>query len=83
MKWFFPLARSAGMNLAQVGRFVRSPLVPRWKKIFGVMAVVYAVFPLDIIPDAIPLVGWLDDIGVLSLAFTLIFREIRKHEVFS
>lgn len=31
-------------------------------------ALLYVVCPLDVIPDMIPVVGWLDDIGVLGIA---------------
>jgi hypothetical protein len=38
----------------------------------GVMALsaVYAISPIDLIPDVIPVVGWMDDIGVIMLAVT-------------
>lgn len=34
----------------------------------GLSAVAYAVSPIDAVPDVIPVVGWLDDLGVLGLA---------------
>ncbi len=37
-------------------------------KILAVLAVAYVVLPLDIFPEFFfPLVGWLDDFGVLTL----------------
>ena len=71
--------RWVGMNVAHVSRYVRSPSVARWKKLLGVLAVAYTVLPFDLIPDMIPLVGWLDDIGFLAVAFAFIARDVARH----
>lgn len=39
-------------------------------------SILYAVCPLDAIADIIPVIGWLDDIGVLSLVFTTIIADL-------
>lgn len=45
-----------------------------WKRaVIGVLALLYVLSPLDILPDWIPLVGWLDDIGVLAWAARQVF----------
>jgi hypothetical protein len=38
----------------------------------GVMALsaVYVISPIDLIPDFIPVIGWMDDAGVVMLAVT-------------
>lgn len=33
------------------------------------IAVCYAIFPLDFLPDLIPVLGWIDDVAVLAYAF--------------
>ena len=33
--------------------------------------------PVDLLPDFIPLLGWLDDLGVLSAAAVFMMREVR------
>ena len=34
----------------------------------GLLAFLYIISPIDFISDVIPIIGWLDDIGVLGLA---------------
>jgi uncharacterized membrane protein YkvA (DUF1232 family) len=67
------------INLAHVRSYFRSPAVSWWKKILGVLAIFYAVWPVDLIPDVVPLVGWLDDLGVLALTFGFVARDMAKH----
>ena len=39
----------------------RAPLVAR---AIAVLALVYVVWPFDVVPDVIPVLGWLDDLVV-------------------
>lgn len=39
---------------------------PAWVKSLCVAALGYLIFPLDVIPDVIPLLGYGDDAGVLA-----------------
>ncbi|MBL9084238.1 MAG: DUF1232 domain-containing protein [Planctomycetales bacterium] len=34
--------------------------------LLAVLTVLYVLSPLDFIPDVIPFLGWLDDVGVLG-----------------
>jgi uncharacterized membrane protein YkvA (DUF1232 family) len=66
------------MHVLHLARSLRSPRVARWKKLLAVLALAYAVFPVDLIPDAIPVLGWLDDVGVLTVAFGLLARDLPR-----
>jgi len=51
-------------------RLFHDPRVPLFPKALVVVAILYALSPLDLLPDwSIPFVGQLDDIAVLILAF--------------
>ncbi len=46
----------------------------KWKRvIIAVLAMLYVISPLDLIPDFIPVIGWLDDLGVLVWAARQVF----------
>lgn len=45
-------------------------------------ALAYVVLPIDIIPDFIPVVGFIDDIFVLSMAMKSISDEIERFKAY-
>lgn len=46
----------------------------KWKRVLiALLAFLYIISPLDIIPDVVPIVGWLDDLGVLAWAARQVF----------
>ena len=50
-----------------LARLVGDPLLPRTAKIALGAAMVYLASPVDLIPDFIPLVGYLDDLLLAAL----------------
>ncbi len=53
----------------------RSPNTPTSLKLFIIGALIYMVSPIDIVPDSIPFFGLLDDVAVITYAFTVIMRN--------
>ncbi|GLR10776.1 hypothetical protein COO59_08735 [Mixta theicola] len=52
----------------------RDPLAPLWLKLSTGLLAVYALSPIDLIPDVIPLAGWLDDAVIVSSGVMLLLR---------
>ena len=50
---------------------LQSPTLPTKDKAKIIAALAYLIFPLDLIPDAIPVVGILDDAALLFALFRL------------
>ena len=47
-----------------------------------ILALVYIVFPFDLIPDYIPVLGWIDDGVVLYLTLKRLVRETQRYNRF-
>lgn len=54
----------------------RHPNTPWWLRTFLVCVVAYALSPIDLIPDFIPVLGYLDDLLLLPLGIWLAIRLI-------
>lgn len=58
----------------------RDPRVPLGPKVFTAFVVAYALSPIDLIPDFIPVLGYLDDLLILpwciSIAISMIPPDI-------
>lgn len=62
-------------------RLLRDPRVPPATKLVPLASVIYLVWPLDLLTDAWPLLGQLDDLGVLLLGLRLFLRLAPAHLV--
>jgi uncharacterized membrane protein YkvA (DUF1232 family) len=54
----------------------RDPRVPLHARVFAACVVGYAFSPIDLIPDPIPVLGYLDDLVLIPLGVTLAIRMI-------
>ncbi len=70
-----PLKLDLGMidRLRLGWRLLRDPRVPAWPKLLApAITAIYVLSPLDVVPDFIPLMGQLDDVGMITLALAAI-----------
>jgi uncharacterized membrane protein YkvA (DUF1232 family) len=54
----------------------RDPRVPWYAKAFAVCVVAYALSPIDLIPDFIPVLGYLDDLILIPLGIIITVKMI-------
>ncbi len=45
----------------------RHPGTPWWAKGLVILILLYGISPVDVVPDVVPLLGWLDDATLLLL----------------
>ena len=65
-------------ELMMVWAMLRNPAAPALSKLVVLLAAVYIISPVDIVPDVIPILGWLDDGVVSILLFKLAFKLLPK-----
>ncbi len=54
----------------------KDPRVPWYARVLAGFVVAYALSPIDLIPDAIPILGYLDDLVLVPLGIILVLRMI-------
>jgi uncharacterized membrane protein YkvA (DUF1232 family) len=54
----------------------RDPRVPWYAKALAMAIAAYALSPIDLIPDFIPVLGYLDDLVIVPLGIVLVVRLI-------
>lgn len=85
---FFDKVKSSFAAVGEVGlektflcwHVLSDPDTPRWAKTTIAGALAYFVMPIDAVPDVLPMIGYSDDIGVLSTALLAVGASIKtKH----
>ncbi|MEM1505321.1 YkvA family protein [Domibacillus sp. 8LH] len=73
-KW----ARQLKRQLFMLYFACRDPRVPWYAKLFTACVVAYAFSPIDLIPDFIPVLGYIDDILLVPLGIFFALKMIPK-----
>ena len=56
----------------------RDPRTPWYAKFLGLLVAGYAFSPIDLIPDFIPVLGYLDDLILIPLGIALVIQMIPR-----
>ena len=67
-------ARRAKREVLTVYYAARDPATPWWLRALAVVVAGYALSPIDLIPDFIPVIGYLDDLLLVPLGLLLVIR---------
>ena len=74
-------ARKLKLEIYTLWLAYRMPGVPWYARAFTALVVAYAFSPIDLIPDFIPVLGYLDDLILVPLGVTLALRMLPKELV--
>ncbi|WP_262250048.1 YkvA family protein [Parapedobacter soli] len=55
----------------------------RWNLSIIAATIAYVIFPLDAIPDIVPLMGWVDDATIVAYAVSKLADEISRYKAFT
>jgi uncharacterized membrane protein YkvA (DUF1232 family) len=69
-------ARTIKRDVHAIGLATRDPRVPWYAKMMAATVVAYALSPIDLIPDFIPVLGYLDDLVIVPAGILLTARLI-------
>jgi uncharacterized membrane protein YkvA (DUF1232 family) len=72
-------AREIKRDVVAVWLARRDPRVPLHAKALAVVVAGYALSPIDLIPDFIPVIGYVDDAVLVPLGILLVVRLIPDH----
>lgn len=68
------LFKLTGREAAVLWYACRNPATPLFIKIGALLLGIYIVSPVDFIPDALPILGWVDDVTLLAFAIPAILK---------
>lgn len=71
-------ARSIKRDVVALWLAARNPRVPWYAKAVAAAIAAYALSPVDLIPDFIPVLGYLDDLVIVPLGILLAVRLIPR-----
>jgi uncharacterized membrane protein YkvA (DUF1232 family) len=69
-------ARAIRRDVVAVWLAARDPRVPWYAKAVALAVAAYALSPIDLIPDFIPVLGYLDDLIIVPLGILLVVKLI-------
>ncbi|MGV0025004.1 YkvA family protein [Phormidesmis priestleyi] len=69
-------ARNLKQEIHVVYLASKDPRVPWYARLLAVLIGAYAVSPIDLIPDFIPILGYLDDLILVPLGIWLVLKMI-------
>ncbi len=76
--WLRRWAKSIKRDIYALWLAARDKRTPWYAKLIALLVAGYAISPIDLIPDFIPVLGYLDDVIIVPLGIMLAVRLIPK-----
>ncbi len=79
------MLRDCRLAIGLVRDFVRG----RYRRVPGhtilalLLAALYVLSPVDLIPDLLPIIGLVDDVVVATVCLALVEKDLREYEIWS
>lgn len=73
--------RAAGSHLRVAWCAWRHPKLPLAGRLMLIGMAIYVISPIDFIPDALPVLGWLDDLALISLILPLLLKLLPQEVI--
>ena len=76
MQWLINWATTLKREIMALWFVCRDPRTPRFVLMLTMLIVAYALSPIDLIPDFIPVLGYLDELILLPLGIYLVLKLV-------
>lgn len=73
------LLRTVGRDIVVLWYACRHSATPFYLKILALLLALYALSPVDLIPDWLAILGWVDDVTLLALGIPFVLRLLPEH----
>src|SRR3954452_6760214 len=70
------LFQTTGRELAVLWFACRHPSTPPVVKLGALLLVAYVLSPIDLVPDTLPVLGWIDDVTLLAFGIPAILKLV-------
>jgi uncharacterized membrane protein YkvA (DUF1232 family) len=75
------VARDLKRDLGVYQMALKDPRTPRFARMLLGFAVTYALFPVDVIPDFLPVIGHIDDALIIPMVIRLALKMIPEEVI--
>ncbi len=73
--------RAAGNHLRIAWHAWRHPKLPLAGRLMLIGMAIYVISPIDFIPDALPVLGWLDDLTLITLILPSLLKLLPQEVI--
>jgi uncharacterized membrane protein YkvA (DUF1232 family) len=73
------ILRAFGRNGLVLLYSIRKAGTPRWVRFAALGLVLYVLSPVDLISDLLPIIGWADDLALLTFGVPWLLSKIPAH----